>query len=38
MDRFWESFNSADEFTPEQIVAELQAVLTHMASLERSEQ
>lgn len=37
-DRFWESFNSSDEFTPEQIVAELQAVLTHMASLERSEQ
>lgn len=37
-DRFWESFNSADEFTPEQIVAELQAVLTHMTSPERSEQ
>ena len=37
-DRFWESFNSADEFAPERIVAELQAVLTHMASLERSEQ
>jgi len=37
-DRFWESFNSADGFAPEQIVAELQAVLTHMASLEQSEQ
>ncbi|PPF44831.1 hypothetical protein C5B85_08805 [Pseudoclavibacter sp. AY1F1] len=37
-DRFWESFNSADEFVPEQIVAELQAVLTHMTSPERSEQ
>lgn len=37
-DRFWESFNSADEFAPEQIVSELQAVLTHMASPEQSEQ
>lgn len=37
-DRFWESFNSADESTPEEIVTELQAVLTHMTSPERSEQ
>ncbi|PJJ63879.1 hypothetical protein [Compostimonas suwonensis] len=37
-DRFWDSVNGADEFAPEQIVAEFQAVLTHMASSERSEQ
>lgn len=37
-DRFWESFNSADGFVPEQIVAKLQAVLSYMASPEQSEQ
>ena len=37
-DRFWESFVSADEFAPEQIVAELQEVLNKMASPERAEQ
>ncbi|MGB4135387.1 MAG: hypothetical protein WA971_02415 [Microbacterium sp.] len=37
-DRFWESINSADGFAPEQIVAELQTVLTKMASPERAEQ
>ncbi|MBK0420449.1 hypothetical protein JD276_15590 [Leucobacter sp. CSA1] len=37
-DRFWESINSADGFAPDQVVAELQAVLTCMASPERSEQ